>query len=337
MKAVAYAQNLPIEHPESLLDVHLPDPVLGAHDLLVEVKAISVNPVDVKVRAHMAPEPGQPRVLGWDAAGVVRAVGSQVSLFQVGDRVWYAGALQRPGANSELHAVDERIVGHMPKSLDFDTAAALPLTAITAWELLFDRLQVLANHRPSGQKLLVVGAAGGVGSILVQLARRLTGLTIIGTASRPTTQAWVEKMGAHHVIDHRQPLSQELQRLGIDQVDYVASLTHTEQHFPEIVASLAPQGKLALIDDPAALDIRLLKPKSISLHWEFMYTRSMFATDDQIRQHQLLNELARLVDAGLVKSTVTERLGTVNAAHLKQAHGLLERHAVMGKIVLAGF
>ncbi|MCD4502440.1 zinc-binding alcohol dehydrogenase family protein, partial [Chromobacterium vaccinii] len=277
----------------ALQDVQLPEPAIGEHDLLVEVKAISVNPVDVKVRANMAPEAGQARVLGWDAAGVVRSVGAKASLFQPGDRVWYAGALQRPGANSELHAVDERIVGKMPDSLDFETAAALPLTAITAWELLFDRLQVL-----------VVGAAGGVGSILVQLARQLTGLTVIGTASRPETQAWVKELGAHHVIDHSQPLSRELKRIGVDQVDYVASLNQTDQHFGEIVESLAPQGKLALIDDPDALDVAQLKRKSLSLHWEFMYTRSMFATNDQIEQHKLLTELARLVDADIVKSTV---------------------------------
>ncbi|WP_199153721.1 zinc-binding alcohol dehydrogenase family protein [Chromobacterium sp. ASV23] len=337
MKAIAYYQNLPIDHAEALLDVELPEPIIGEHDLLVEVKAISVNPVDVKVRANMAPAAGQPRVLGWDAAGVVLAVGSQVSLFQPGDRVWYAGALQRPGANSELHAVDERIVGKMPDSLDFETAAALPLTAITAWELLFDRLQVLANNQPSGKKLLIVGAAGGVGSILVQLARQLTGLTVIGTASRPETQAWVKELGAHHVIDHRQPLSQELKRIGIEHVDYVASLNQTEQHFAEIVESLAPQGKLALIDDPAALDVRALKAKSLSLHWEFMYTRSMFATDDQIAQHTLLTELARLVDAGIVKSTVAERFGAINAANLKRAHALLESNTAKGKIVLSGF
>ncbi|POZ61456.1 zinc-binding alcohol dehydrogenase family protein [Chromobacterium alticapitis] len=337
MKAVAYYQSLPISHPEALLDIQLPEPAIGEHDLLVEVKAISVNPVDVKVRANMAPEAGQARVLGWDAAGVVRAVGAKVSLFQPGDRVWYAGALQRPGANSELHAVDERIVGRMPDSLDFETAAALPLTAITAWELLFDRLQVLANRQPAGKKLLVVGAAGGVGSILVQLARRLTGLTVIGTASRPETQAWVAELGAHHVIDHRQPLSRELKRIGIEHVDYVASLNQTDQHFAEIVEALAPQGKLALIDDPAALDISQLKRKSLSLHWEFMYTRSMFATDDQIEQHKLLTELARLVDAGIVKSTAAERFGAINAANLKRAHALLESNAAKGKIVLSGF
>ncbi|WP_434628840.1 zinc-binding alcohol dehydrogenase family protein [Chromobacterium sp. CV08] len=337
MKAVAYYQNLPIDHPEALRDVTLPEPTLGPRDLLVEVRAVSVNPVDVKVRANMAPEAGQARVLGWDAAGVVRAVGSEAGLFRPGDRVWYAGALQRPGANSELHAVDERLVGKMPDSLDFEAAAALPLTAITAWELLFDRLQVLANGRPSGKKLLIVGAAGGVGSIMIQLARRLTGLTVIATASRPETRAWVSDLGAHHVVDHSQPLSRELKRIGIGHVDYVASLNQTDTHFSEIVEALAPQGKLALIDDPASLDIRLLKPKSLSLHWEFMYTRSMFATDDQIEQHKLLSELARLVDAGIVRSTVAERFGAINAANLKRAHALLESNTARGKIVLSGF
>ena len=225
----------------------------------------------------------------------------------------------------------------MPHSLDFEQAAALPLTAITAWELLFDRLRVLDNHAPSGQSLLVVGAAGGVGSILVQLARQLTGLTVIGTASRPETQAWVKELGAHHVIDHRLPLSEELKRIGYPSVDYVASLNQTDAHFKELAAAIAPQGKLALIDDPAALDVRELKRKSVSLHWEFMYTRSLFGTDDQIEQHRLLNRLAELVDAGLVRSTVAERFGRIDAANLKRAHALLESNRAKGKIVLSGF
>jgi len=337
MKAIAYYQNHPINHPEALLDIQLPEPIVDEHDLLVEVKAVSVNPVDVKVRAGMAPEPGQAKVLGWDVAGVVRAVGSRVSLFQPGDRVWYAGALQRPGANSELHAVDERIVGRMPDSLDFSQAAALPLTTITAWELLFDRLQVLSNRTPSDKTLLVIGAAGGVGSILVQLARQLTGLTVIGTASRPETQEWVRQLGAHQVIDHSRPLSAELQRVGISNVDYVVSLNQTDAHFSEIVAVIAPQGKLALIDDPASLDVRALKRKSVSLHWEFMYTRSMFGTEDQIEQHHLLNRVAKLIDAGIVRSTVAEHFGTINATNLRRAHVLLESNKSKGKIVLSGF
>lgn len=271
MKAIAYFENLPADHPEALRDITLPEPVPGERDLLVEVRAISVNPVDVKIRANRKPRDGQPEVIGWDAAGVVRAVGSRVSLFKPGDRVWYAGALDRPGANSELHAVDERIVGRMPDSLDYAQAAALPLTTITAWELLFDRLRVLDNALPSQQSLLVVGAAGGVGSILVQLARQLTGLTVIGTASRPQTQAWVRELGAHHVIDHGQPLAGELRRIGINEVSHIASLTNSDQHFAQIAEAIAPQGRIALIDDPAALDVRLLKRKSASLHWEFMF------------------------------------------------------------------
>ncbi|GGP26007.1 zinc-binding alcohol dehydrogenase family protein [Silvimonas amylolytica] len=337
MKAVGYYKNQEINAAQALVDLTLPDPQPGDHDLLVEVKAVSVNPVDVKVRAGVSPQNGEPKVIGWDAAGIVRAVGSSVSLFKPGDRVWYAGSLTRPGTNSELHLVDERIAGPMPGTLDFAQAAALPLTAITAWELLFDRLQVLANNAPSGKKLLIIGAAGGVGSIMVQLARQLTGLTVIGTASRPETRQWVTELGAHHVIDHRQPLSEELKRIGVGQVDYVASLNQTDAHFKEIVESLVPQGKLALIDDPDAIDVRELKRKSLSLHWEFMFTRSMFGTDDMIKQHDLLSRLASLIDAGILRTTLAEHFGTINAANLKKAHALLESNTSRGKIVLAGF
>jgi len=337
MKAVAYYQNLPVAHAESLLDVTLPEPTPGDYDLLVEVKAVSVNPVDYKVRRGMAPAAGEARVIGWDAAGVVRAVGSKVSRFQPGDRVWYAGDLLRAGSNSELQIVDERIVGHMPKSLDFARAAALPLTTITAWELLFDRLQVLSNDAASGKSILVVGAAGGVGSILVQLARQLTGLTIVGTASRAETQAWVKDLGAHHVIDHSKPLAEELRRIGLPQVDYIAGLNQTDKHFVQMAEAIAPQGRISLIDEPETMDVGLLKRKSVSLHWEFMYTRSMFQTADMAKQHELLNRVAALVDAGTIKTTVAEHFGTINAANLKRAHALLEGGTAKGKIVLEGF
>lgn len=337
MKAIAYFENLPADHPEALRDITLPEPVPGERDLLVEVRAISVNPVDVKIRANRKPRDGQPEVIGWDAAGVVRAVGSRVSLFKPGDRVWYAGALDRPGANSELHAVDERIVGRMPDSLDFAQAAALPLTTITAWELLFDRLRVLDNALPSQQSLLVVGAAGGVGSILVQLARQLTGLTVIGTASRPQTQAWVRELGAHHVIDHGKPLAEELRRIGIDEVSHIASLTHSDQHFAQIAEAIAPQGRIALIDDPAALDARLLKRKSASLHWEFMFARPLHQTPDMIAQHELLNQAARLIDQGRLRTTLGEHYGTINAANLRRAHAFIESGRAQGKVVLEGF
>ena len=337
MKAVGYEQNLPASDPRSLIDLELPVPIPGEHDLLVEVHAISVNPVDVKIRANRAPEPGQTAVIGWDAAGVVRAAGSKVSLFKPGDRVWYAGDLRRPGSNSELQIVDERIVGAMPQSLDFAAAAALPLTTITAWELLFDRLRIPEGHATTGASLLVIGAAGGVGSILVQLARQLTGLTVIGTASRPETRQWVLDLGAHHVIDHSSPLSEELQRIGFEGVEHIASLNQTDHHFDQIVASIKPQGQIALIDDPELIDVRKLKTKSASLHWEFMYTRSMFATPDQIRQHELLNRVARLIDAGTLRSTLNESFGTINAANLRRAHALIESQTARGKIVLEGF
>lgn len=337
MKAIAYYACLPINDPAALQDVDLPAPQPGPRDLLVEVKAISVNPVDTKVRQSAAPEQGAAKVLGWDVAGVVQAVGAQVSLFKPGDRVYYAGSIARAGGNSELHVVDERIVGRMPASLGFADAAALPLTAITAWELLFERLQVAEGSASEGQSLLIVGAAGGVGSILTQLARQLTGLTVIGTASRPQTQQWVRDLGAHHVIDHSQPLSAELKRLGLGPVTLVASLTQTDQHLAELVEALAPQGRLALIDDPKSLDVSLLKRKSLSLHWEFMYTRSLFETPDMIEQHHLLDRVADLVDAGTLRTTVGEHFGRIEAANLKRAHALLESGKARGKIVLEGF
>jgi zinc-binding alcohol dehydrogenase family protein len=337
MKAIAYYASLPISDAKSLQDIELPEPVAGPRDLLVEVKAISVNPVDTKVRQNAAPENGAAKVLGWDVAGVVKAVGSDVTLFKAGDRVFYAGSIARAGGNSELHVVDERIVGHMPKSLNFAEAAALPLTAITAWELLFERLQISEGSTDQGQSLLIVGAAGGVGSILTQLAKQLTGLKVIGTASRPQTRDWVSGLGADLVIDHSQPLSEELKRAGIDSVTHVASLTQTDQHLVQLVEALAPQGKLALIDDPKSLDISLLKRKSLSLHWEFMYTRSLFETPDMIEQHKLLNRVAELIDAGTLKTTLGEHFGVINAANLRRAHELLESGKAKGKIVLEGF
>jgi zinc-binding alcohol dehydrogenase family protein len=309
--------------------------VATGRELRVRVHAVSVNPVDTKVRLNATPPEGQVRVLGFDAAGVVEAVGEQVSLFKPGDRVYYAGALNQRGSNAELQCVDERLVGHMPASLNFAQAAALPLTSITAWELLFDRLGVTPETTGS---LLIVGAAGGVGSILTQLARQLTKLTVIGSASRDSTQAWVRELGAHHVVDHRQPLAAELKRIGVGQVTHVASLTHTEAHYAQIVESLAPQGRLGLIDDlTAPLDVRLLKPKSLSLHWEMMFTRSMFETPDMGAQGALLNRVAELVDAGRLRSTLGEHFGRINAANLKRAHAAVETASTQGKTVLEGF
>lgn len=335
MKAVGYKRALPIDDPESLLDVNLPEPVPEARDLLVDVKAVSVNPVDTKVRSSTNPPAGEIKVLGWDATGIVRDIGRQVTLFRRGDKVWYAGSIARPGTNAERHVVDERIVGTMPASLTFAQAAALPLTSLTAWELLFERLQVLQNPSPVGDQLLVIGASGGVGSLLVQLARKLTTLTIIGT-SDPQNEARVRERGAHYVIGYS-GLSKELQRIGIPSVAYVASLTHTDAHLKEISEILLPQGRLGIIDDPMGLDTMILKPKCVSVHWEFMFTRSLFHTADMIEQHKILNQVSELVDKGDVASTLGENLGMLTATNLKRAHEQVEAGRARGKIVLEGF
>jgi NADPH2:quinone reductase len=337
MKAVGYRESLPITADASLLDVELPTPTPGPRDLLVAVKAVSVNPVDTKVRKRSAPPAGEISVLGWDAAGVVEAVGSGVTIFKPGDEVFYAGSIARSGTNAELHLVDERIVGHKPSSLSFAEAAALPLTSITAWELLFDRLGVTPGKRPGAGSLLIIGGAGGVGSMLLQLARRLTSLHIIATASRPETQAWCIALGAHQVIDHTQPLAEELERISHPKVEHIASLTATDQHFPAIVDIIAPQGKFALIDDPATLDVMPLKRKSVSVHWELMFTRPVFETADMIAQHNLLDDVASLVDAGVIRTTLNEHHGPITAANLKRAHALIESGRSKGKVVLEGF
>lgn len=335
MKAIGFYQNHPIDHPQALEDLDLPAPELREHDLLVEVMAVSVNPVDTKIRRGGDIAQDQPRIAGWDAAGIVRAVGSRATRFKVGDRVWYAGDITRPGCNSDLHAVDERIVGPMPVSLDFAEAASLPLTAITAWELLFDRLRVQAADPTEDHVLLVTGAAGGVGSILTQLARRLTGLTVIGTASRPETREWVLAHGAHHVIDHTQPWADQLAALGIEHVSYVAGLNDSARYVPQIAAVLRPEGAFALIDDPVGLDIGPFKTKSISIHWELMFTRAIFTTSTIERQHALLRRVAQLVDRGDLQHTTTRRLDGINASSLRQAHALIEDGRMIGKVVIA--
>jgi len=338
MRAVAFEKSLPIEADSSLIDLDLPRPEPAARDLLVEVRAISVNPVDTKVRVRAQPEPGNPRVLGYDAAGVVKAVGPRATLFKPGDEVFYAGALNRPGTNAEFHAVDERLVGAKPASLSFEEAAALPLTALTAWETLFDRLDIRRPVIGAAPAILIVGAAGGVGSMAVQLTRQLTDLTIIATASRPETQQWCRELGAHHVIDHSRPISTQVESLGLGAPAFAFSITHTDEHFPEIAKVIAPQGRFALIDDPKApLDIALLKSKSVSIHWESMFTRSTFQTADMERQHEILNEVSRLVDSGKIRTTLSETFGPINAANLKRAHAFIESGRARGKIVLSGF
>jgi NADPH:quinone reductase len=336
MKAVGYKQPSPLQSPESLLDIALPEPVANGRDLLVEVKAISVNPVDMKVRAGSGPLTGDEyRILGWDAAGIVKAVGSEASIFRPGDKVFYAGSLVRPGTNAQFHLVDERIVGRKPKTLDFVHAAALPLTSLTAWEILFDRLGVKPGKPAGAGSLLVIGGAGGVGSILIQLARKLTGLTVIATASRPETEQWCKDLGAHFVIDHRKPFGPQMSAIGIPEMEYIASLTATDVHYPGFVEVLAPQGHVAVIDDPKTLDVKPLKRKSGALHWELMFTRSLYTTKDMLAQHHILNEVADLVDEGMIRSTLAHNFGVVNAANLRRAHELIESGKSHGKIVLS--
>lgn len=344
MKAIGYLQAQAITQNDALMDIEIPTPEAKDRDLLVKVQAISVNPVDTKVRNSVSAEAGEHKILGWDAVGEVVAVGDQTELFKIGDHVWYAGDLTRPGSNAEYQLVDERIVGKKPTSLSNIEAAAMPLTAITAWELLFDRLgftPLTSEAKPDTNlqpdTLLIIGAAGGVGSILTQLAAKLTHATVIGTASREKSQDWVKALGAEHVINHHQPIVPQLKDIGINHITHAISLTHTDQHFDQLVEALAPQGKLALIDDPQNIDILKMKRKSISLHWEFMFTRSMFTTEDMDKQHQLLTSLSALIDKGVIKTTFGEHYGTINANNLKRAHTHIESHQMVGKIVLEGF
>lgn len=335
MKAVGYKKAGGIDQKEALLDIEIELPVAEGYDLLVEVKAISVNPVDYKIRQNRSSENGEWQIIGWDASGIVKAVGNKVTHFRPGDKVWYAGDLTRSGSNSQSQLVDERIVGKMPESLSFSEAAAMPLTTLTAWEMLFDRLQVEKEN--SNKSILIIGAAGGVGSIMVQLIQKLTKLNLVATASRPETREWLEGLGVQSIINHRNKLSDEFLSKQISEVDYVVSLNRTDLHFPEIVKVIKPQGKFGLIDDPSELDVKLLKQKSVSLHWEFMYTRSMFNTDDILEQHNILSEVSRLIDQGVIQSTLGEHFGKINAENLRRAHKLLESGKSKGKIVLESF
>jgi zinc-binding alcohol dehydrogenase family protein len=338
MKAVGLYKYLPIEHPESLIDAVLEKPVPTGKDLLIKVKAISVNPVDSKVRSPKDQVESELKVLGWDVAGVVEQVGPDSTMFKPGDEVFYAGSIVRPGGNSEFHLIDERIVGVKPSSVDFAQAAALPLTSITAWEGLFDRLGVsMDSSRNAGKSILIVGAAGGVGSIAVQLAK-YAGLTVIGTASRPESAEWVKDLGADYVINHFEPFVPQLKALGIDQTDYIFCLNSTEKHWQNMAEAIAPQGKIcSIVETDETLNLTLLMNKSATFVWEFMFTRSMFQTADMIEQHKLLNEVARLVDQGVIRTTAAQKLAPINAENLRKAHAMLETGRTVGKVVLEGF
>ena len=337
MKAVGYRKSLPIEDKNALIDFETAKPEPKGRDIRVAVKAISANPVDYKVRKRAAPPEGEYKILGFVAAGFVDAVGPDVSLFKPGDEVFYAGSIQRQGTNSEFHLVDERIIGNKPKTLSFAQAAALPLTSLTAWELLFDRLGAVPGKSLDPRTLLIVGGAGGVGSILTQLARRLTGLTVVATATRPDSQKWCLELGAHAVVDHAKPLKEQIDKLKVPPVALVASLTATDQHYKGIAELMAPQGKYGLIDDPAEFNVAVFKGKAISIHWESMFTRSSFQTADMIAQHNLLNDVADLIDKGVLRTTLAQTFGTINADNLKRAHALLESGKSRGKIVLEGW
>jgi len=338
MKAIGLTRYLPISNPESLIDVELDKPAPAGRDLLVKIEAIAVNPVDTKVRAPKDKTEEAPRVLGWDAAGVVEAIGPDVTLFKVGDPVYYAGSITRQGANSEFHLVDERIVGAKPKTLDFSHAAALPLTTITAWEALFERLGVSAEGADAGKSVLIIGGAGGVGSIGIQLAKKVAKLEVIATASRPESAQWAKDLGADHIVNHFEDIPKQLKAAGFEQVDYVLIFNDTDRHFPAAAEVIKPQGGVCtIVENAKPVAVELLKAKSAAFHWEFMFTRAMFGTPDMIEQHKLLSEVARLIDAGTLTTTLGRDLGRIDAANLREAHRLLEEGRAIGKLVLTGF
>lgn len=335
MKAVAFAHSRPINADDALIDIDLPAPEPRQHDLLVEVKAVSVNPVDIKTRRYDDPL-GTPRVLGFDAAGIVRGVGSEVRNFGIGDEVYYAGVPNRPGSNAEYQLVDERIAGRKPKTLSFAQAAALPLTGLTAWEMLFERFKIPRDQASSGH-LLIVGGAGGVGSIAIQLAAELTDLSVTATASRPETTEWCKSLGAHHVIDHSRDMGAQLADFALPPPDYVFCVTHEEAHWNELTRLVAVDGAIGILERGAPLNIAALWEKCASIHTEYVFTRGIRKTRNMSIQHRTLEAIAHLVDTGVLRSTMTEHYGSIGAANLKRAHAAIETGRVRGKIVLEGF
>lgn len=336
MKAVALTHYLPIEDPNSFIDVELPKPEVSGRDILVAVKAVSINPVDTKVRSPKDTVEETPRVLGWDASGVVEAVGPDVTFFKPGNEVYYAGDITRSGSNAEFQLVDERIVGQKPKTLDFVEAAALPLTTITAYESFFDRLGINRDGANKGQSILIIGAGGGVGSIGIQLAKA-AGLEIIATASRPETTDWVKELGADHVVNHRKPMAEQVRALGFEHVDYIA-IFNDMRHWETAVELIRPQGAIVTIDDTnLPMPMQQMKTKAASLHWELMFTRAMFKTPDMVEQHKLLNYVASEIDAGRIRTTLNEIFTPINASNIRAAHALVETGNARGKVVVHGF
>jgi zinc-binding alcohol dehydrogenase family protein len=341
MKAIGFYQYLPVDNPDCLVEVDLPDPAPSDRDLLVRIKAVSVNPVDTKVRMRQEGVLTDPRIPGWDAAGVVEALGNNVSLFNKGDEVYYAGDISRPGCDSQYHLVDERIVGRKPASLSFEQAAAMPLTTITAWEALFDRLGVEGSPPAEGSRrtVLIIGGAGGVGSIAIQLAKKKAGLDVIATASREDSAAWCRNLGADEIINHHEPFAEEFKRIGADEADYILCFNSTELHIQNMADVIRPQGKVCSIvetKDNQPVNINLFQGKSVGFMWELMFTRSMFKTPDMQAQHDLLNEAGRMLDEGHLKTTMTESYGPLNAENLRRAHGRIESGSMIGKLVLSG-
>jgi zinc-binding alcohol dehydrogenase family protein len=335
MKAVAFTHSRPIDADDALFDIDIPVPEPRHHDLLVEVRAISVNPVDTKVRRNDEPL-GERRILGYDAAGIVRGVGSEVTNFGVGDEVYYAGVVNRPGSNAEFQLVDDRIVGRKPKTLSFAESAALPLTSLTAWEMLFERFKIPRDQTVQGN-LLIVGGAGGVGSIAIQLAAQLTDLTVIATASRPETIDWVTSLGAHHVVNHREDIAAQFKAQNLDAPDYIFCITHEAEHWTALAHLLAPEGAIGIIETAKPLDVSALFRKCASVHFEYMFARGILQTKSISAQHRILEAVAHLIDNSTLRTTMTENYGTINAANLKRAHAALEAGTVRGKIVLEGF
>ncbi|MFU8823205.1 zinc-binding alcohol dehydrogenase family protein [Yoonia sp.] len=338
MKAVALTRYLPVTDAEAFVDVDLPKPVATGRDILVAVRAVSVNPVDTKVRKSKGADvvENPPRVLGYDAAGVVEAIGPDVTLFAIGDEVYYSGDITRSGSNAEFQLVDERIVGRKPASLDFAQAAALPLTTITAYESFFDRLGIDRDGADAGQSILIIGAGGGVGSIGIQLAKA-AGLVVIATASRPETRDWVTALGADHVVDHRADMVAQVRALGMQHVDHIA-VFNDMRHWDAAVELIRPQGGIVSIDNTdVPMPMAMMKTKAASLHWEFMFARAMFQTDDMQAQHDLLTYVAGEIDAGRIRTTLDTVLRPINAENLRKAHAMIETGTAKGKIVLELF